>query len=238
PGRQPGRSQHAGRISGLCPACHSGTIPVRLALPKSQRRLSGGTRRCHRHERCRPAGKTLAGHSRSVPGPGAAGKDARGIGAACGKRQCVARWPGAIAPCGRACMIELSALLWVMAIFFAIIGFLRGWTKEIVSTAGIILGLFALFQFDTLIRGTLLANVGRDQVFIVQAGLFIIIVYFAYQTRALYGNERGPGRDALQESVLGGFLGFLNGYLIWGSIWYFLDINEYPLAPYVIAPAP
>ncbi len=64
-------------------------------------------------------------------------------------------------------MIELSALLWVMAIFFAIIGFLRGWTKEIVSTAGIILGLFALFQFDTLIRGTLLANVGRDQVFIV-----------------------------------------------------------------------
>ncbi|MFO7321556.1 MAG: CvpA family protein [Chloroflexota bacterium] len=135
-------------------------------------------------------------------------------------------------------MIELSALLWVMAIFFAIIGFLRGWTKEIVSTAGIILGLFALFQFDTLIRGTLLANVGRDQVFIVQAGLFIIIVYFAYQTRALYGNERGPGRDALQESVLGGFLGFLNGYLIWGSIWYFLDINEYPLAPYVIAPAP
>lgn len=136
-------------------------------------------------------------------------------------------------------MIELAALLWVMAIFFAIIGFLRGWTKEVVSTAGIILGLFALFQFDTLIRGTLLANVSRDQVFLVQAGLFIVVVYFAYQTRAVFGSERrGPGgRDALQESVLGGFLGFLNGYLIWGSIWYFLDINEYPLAPYVVAPA-
>ncbi len=136
-------------------------------------------------------------------------------------------------------MIELAGLMWVMAIFFAIIGFLRGWTKEVVATAGIILGLFALFQFDTLIRGTLLANVSRDQVFFVQAGLFIVVVYFAYQTRAVFGSgeRRNPGRDALQESVLGGFLGFLNGYLIWGSIWYFLDINEYPLAPYIIAPA-
>lgn len=136
-------------------------------------------------------------------------------------------------------MIQLSALMWVMAIFFAIIGFLRGWSKELVSTAGVILGLFALFQFDTLLRGTLLANVSRDQVFLVQAGLFIAVVYFAYQTRAIYGEDRRrEGRDNLQESVLGGLLGFLNGYLIWGSLWYFMDINEYPLAPYIIAPAP
>lgn len=136
-------------------------------------------------------------------------------------------------------MIQLSALLWTMAIFFAIIGFLRGWSKEMISTAGIILGLFALFQFDTLIRGTLLANVSRDQVFFVQSVLFILVVYFAYQTRGMGAADRqGRGRDSLQESVLGGFLGFLNGYLIWGSIWYFLDINQYPLAPYIVAPAP
>lgn len=136
-------------------------------------------------------------------------------------------------------MIQLSALLWVMAIFFAIIGFLRGWSKEIIATAGIILGLFALFQFDTLIRGTLLVNVPRDQVFFVQSGLFIAIVYFAYQSRAIYPEDRrNQGRDSVQESILGGFLGFLNGYLIWGSIWYFMDINEYPLAPHIIAPAP
>lgn len=135
-------------------------------------------------------------------------------------------------------MIQLSAVMWLMAIFFAFIGFLRGWTKEIIATAGIILALFALFQFDTLIRGTLLANVPRDQVFFVQAGLFSIVVYFAYQTRALYDSAgRRDGRDNLQEGVLGAFLGFVNGYLIWGSIWYFMDINEYPLAPLVIAPS-
>jgi hypothetical protein len=138
-------------------------------------------------------------------------------------------------------MIELSAVLVMMSIFFAIIGFLRGWNKEIVSTAGIVLGLFALFQFDTLLRGTLLANVSRDQVFYVQTGIFVAIVFFAYQTRSIMGNEigrRGEGRDNLQESILGMLLGALNGYLIWGSIWYFMDINEYPLAPSVIAPSP
>lgn len=134
-------------------------------------------------------------------------------------------------------MIQLSAMLWVMAIFFAIIGFLRGWTREIIGTSGIILGLFALFQFDPLLRGTLLAGVPRDQVFLVQAAIFIVVVYFAYQNRAL-GDDDNRGRDNVQEGILGGLIGFLNGYLIWGSLWYFMDLNEYPLDPQIIAPAP
>lgn len=135
-------------------------------------------------------------------------------------------------------MIELSAALWILALFFAIIGFLRGWTREIVSLAGIILGLFALYQFDPMLRGTLLASVPRDQVFLVQSLIFIAIVFFAYQTRALGRFQRSNERDSTTERVLGGLLGFINGYLIWGSLWYFMDINQYPLAPYIIAPGP
>ena len=92
-------------------------------------------------------------------------------------------------------MIELSAVLVMMSVFFAIIGFLRGWNKEIVSTAGIVLGLFALFQFDTLLRGTLLANVGRDQVFFVQTGIFVAIVFFSYQTRSIMGTDLARARE-------------------------------------------
>ena len=135
-------------------------------------------------------------------------------------------------------MIQLVGVMWMMAIFFAIIGFLRGVNKEVISMSGIILGLFALFQFDQYIRGTLLTNVPLPQVFLFQAGLFIAVVFFAYQTRALgIGDGGNDGRDNLQSSVLGGILGFVNGYLIWGSLWYFMDINQYPLAPYVIAPS-
>ncbi|MDZ4769499.1 MAG: CvpA family protein [Chloroflexota bacterium] len=137
-------------------------------------------------------------------------------------------------------MVQLAALMWMMAFFFGFIGLLRGWNKEIISTAGIVLGLFALFQFDTLLRGVLLANVPRDQVFFVQAIFFVVIVYFAYQQRALMAGERrrDAGRDDLQNKILGAILGFVNGYLIWGSLWYFLDINEYPLDPLIIAPSP
>lgn len=141
-------------------------------------------------------------------------------------------------------MIQLSLLLWVMALLFAYIGFTRGWNKEVIATSGIILGLFALFQFDDLLRNTLLANVSPDMVFAVQAAIFVGIVFFAYQTRALIGSEvtrarsGGDGRDNLQASVLGGVVGFINGYLIWGTLWYFMDITNYPLQPYISAPLP
>jgi len=145
-------------------------------------------------------------------------------------------------------MVELSLLVWLFAAFFAYVGALRGWTKEIISTAGIILGLFALYQFDTLIRETLFGGLPLDQTFYLQSILFLVIVFFAYQTRALVGADIrsgrvGEGRDPLQSQILGAIVGFINGYLISGSIWYFLDINRivpggaYPLDPFVTAPA-
>ncbi len=146
-------------------------------------------------------------------------------------------------------MVDLSLLIWLAAFFFAYVGFGRGWSKEVISMAGIVLGLFALHEFDNLLRGTILANLPPDQVFYVQSVIFLIIVFFAYQTRALIGGDverarRGDsreGRDSLQASALGAIVGFWNGYLISGSLWYFLDINaiagRYPLDPYVVAPA-
>lgn len=144
-------------------------------------------------------------------------------------------------------MIELSVLVWGFAAFFAYVGSLRGWTKEIISLSGVVLALFALYQFDDVLRGTLFIALPNDQKFLLQTLIFLVIVFFAYQTRALVGTEattrgRGDaGRDPLQAKVLGGLVGFLNGYLIAGTVWYFLDINrlplgQYPLDPYVVAP--
>jgi hypothetical protein len=145
-------------------------------------------------------------------------------------------------------MLELVTLVWVFVVFFAFMGLQRGWTKEIISMSGVILGLFALHQFDTVIRQQLLAAFTPDMKFYFQTALFLIIVFFAYQTRALIGSDAraaqgGDGRDALQTRVLGGIVGGVNGYLISGSVWYFLHINRdlgtgvYPLDPYVIAPS-
>ncbi len=130
-------------------------------------------------------------------------------------------------------MIELSGLLFVMTAIFGYVGFTRGWNREIIATAGVILGIFALFQFDDLIRNRLLGEIPRDQVFWIQAFVFVGIVFFAYQTRAEIG---GSNRDAQQTRLLGGLVGLFNGYLVWGTLWYFLDVNGYPLFPYITAP--
>lgn len=145
-------------------------------------------------------------------------------------------------------MIELNILVWVLSAFFGYVGALRGWTKEVISMAGVVLGLFALYRFDVLIRQTLFVALPNDQKFYLQTIIFLLIVFFAYQTRALVGGDasraRGDsGRDPLQTKVLGAIVGFINGYLIGGTIWYFLDINrlpngQYPLFPYVVAPLP
>lgn len=139
-------------------------------------------------------------------------------------------------------MIQLSIVMWGMALLFGYIGYMRGWSKEMISTAGIILGLFALFQFNDTLE-ELLANTPPEQQFLARAVIFSGIVFFAYQTRALIGEDasRGrrsgtDGRDNLQSSVLGAIIGFVNGYLIWGSLWYFMHIEQYPLADYISAP--
>lgn len=140
-------------------------------------------------------------------------------------------------------MLELVTLIWVFVGFFAFLGLQRGWTKEIISMSGIILGLFALHQFDDTIRQELFLQFSNDQKFYLQSALFLVIVFFAYQTRALVGAEAaaarsgGDGRDALQTRVLGAIVGGINGYLVSGSIWYFLHINNYPLSPWITAPA-
>lgn len=137
-------------------------------------------------------------------------------------------------------MIQLTIVMWSMALVFAYIGFTRGWNKEVIATSGVILGLFALYEFDDVLD-TLLVGVPPEQQFLVRTVIFASIVFFAYQTRALIGGETrsrrgGDGRDNLQASVLGGIVGFVNGYLVWGTIWYFMDDGGYPLSPYITAP--
>lgn len=143
-------------------------------------------------------------------------------------------------------MIELVFLVYFLILFFGYVGSQRGWVKELIAMSGVVLALFGMFQFDTLIRRTLLGTVTPDQRFYLQSLMFLTVVFFAYQNRAVIGAEatrgRGDNRDPLQTRVLGAIAGGVNGYLISGTLWYFLDINRvagsglYPLDPYIVAP--
>lgn len=137
-------------------------------------------------------------------------------------------------------MVTLYSMLWVSAVFFCILGLIRGLRREVVALAGVVLASFALYQFDALFRGLVLATIPRDQACLVQLLIFIAIIYFSYQTRS-FGNledDKTPRNNRTQDAILGGLVGGLNGYMIWGMVWYLLDINDYPFSPLITAPAP
>lgn len=141
-------------------------------------------------------------------------------------------------------MIQLSVLIYLFAAFFAYVGWMRGWTKEVISLAGITLAIFALWEFRAIITGVIFNDLPPGQVFYIQSAIFGLIVFFAYQTRALAQRSgRRNNREELQSKVLGSIVGAVNGYLIAGTIWFFLDFPfrsgttpNYPLAPLVVAP--
>ncbi len=141
-------------------------------------------------------------------------------------------------------MMQLSSVLIMCAIIGGIVGFLRGWSKEVVATAGIILALFIQQQFQSILFDPITAGASAEAKFYLYTILLLIVTFFAYQTPAqasrlssgrLYGSNR---RESVTERTLGAFVGLFNGYLIFGSIWYYLDAFGYPFNPYFIAPPP
>lgn len=135
-------------------------------------------------------------------------------------------------------MIQVYSVMWVVALVFAVLGFTRGWNRELLMTGSILLALYAIFQFDALMRASIYRLFTPDTVFLAQAGIFGAVVFIAFQADITSSSRRrrneGPG---WQSNLLGSLVGFVNGYLIAGSIWYFLDINSYPLSQFITAPA-
>lgn len=137
-------------------------------------------------------------------------------------------------------MITLNVLFWIFVVLFALIGMSRGWAKEMLVSFSVVLGLFiinVLQSFIPFIRDVL-AKDPAGTILWLRLFLLIALVFFGYQgpnIPRLAASNRFA-RDKLQDSLLGFFLGALNGYLIFGTIWYFLHIAGYPFQDIVSAP--
>lgn len=131
-------------------------------------------------------------------------------------------------------MLSLTAAFWIMVGLFALVGSMRGWTKEVVVTSSLILALFTINQFFS----TLFTFIGWDNnlnpppdnirrwEFFLMSGFLLIIAFFGYQGPALARSRVGDRltrRDNLQDKVLGFLVGGTNGWLVVGSIWAFLE---------------
>jgi uncharacterized membrane protein required for colicin V production len=138
-------------------------------------------------------------------------------------------------------MISLAIIFWIMVIFFGLIGYLRGWQKEAIALSGLIASVAVLQQFGyelvTLVGNATVAperllidpNYGLKQQFWIQAIFHAVTAFFSYQVVARLADSVTGGRigerlrASLEKRVIGALLGFINGYLLVGGLWSFLE---------------
>jgi hypothetical protein len=63
--------------------------------------------------------------------------------------------------------------------------------------------------------------------FWASTGIILVLAFFGYQTPAMKIFQAGARREKVRDALLGGVVGATNGYLIFGSIWWFLEKAGY-----------
>jgi len=136
-------------------------------------------------------------------------------------------------------MVSLTGVFIIFVAFFTLSGALRGWAKEMLVAVSVVLSLFLRDIFLRFLPPVAKAfeALPLTERFLVQSALLIVCVMFGYVGPTLPGVSRGKlAREKLQDVLLGAVLGALNGYLIVGTVWYFLDQAKYPFPALVSAP--
>jgi uncharacterized membrane protein required for colicin V production len=133
----------------------------------------------------------------------------------------------------------------MFVVVFAFMGFVRGWAREILVAASVILAFFVVFVFENyipIVSGFFnqyqvpSSDVMPIQQFWFRVIVLIVLVFFGYETPSL-PRIAGPRfkRDNFRDSALGFILGAVNGYLIIGTLWALVDQAGYPF-DFVVAP--
>jgi len=127
-------------------------------------------------------------------------------------------------------VLSLSVVFWMYVILFGIIGGMRGWAKELLVSFSVILSLTFMTLIEhyvPFVRDVLPDN--SPVLFWLRAGILGILVFFGYQTSTISRFAPKMTRERIQDTLLGIFLGAVNGYLIAGTVWFFLGEADYPL---------
>lgn len=135
-------------------------------------------------------------------------------------------------------MISLPVLFWMYVVLFAIIGAMRGWAKEILVTAGVVVAFFVVTVIENFIP-VIRDSLTLQSAFWVRIGILGILTFFGYQgpnLRRFLESGRFV-RDRFEDILLGSFLGAVNGYLIFGTAWFYLHEAGYPFE-WISAPDP
>ena len=134
-------------------------------------------------------------------------------------------------------MMSIIYVFWMYVLLFAIIGWMRGWAKELLVGFSVILAL----ALNHVIRKyvPLAANLPETDasLFWVRTIILLVLVYFGYQTVISIQHLAARARsERLQDTLFGAFLGGLNGYFVAGSVLYYIHIADYSFQQVILKP--
>ncbi len=118
-------------------------------------------------------------------------------------------------------LISLNYVFWIFVAFFAVIGYFRGWAKELLVSFAVVVALafnYLLQTYVPIVKS--LPQSDPTTFFWVRAGVVGSLAFFGYQTVISVARfQAASRRDKLQDALFGLVLGAFNGYLIVGTLW-------------------
>jgi len=134
-------------------------------------------------------------------------------------------------------MMSIVYVFWMYVILFAIVGWMRGWAKELLVAFSVILALAVNHVLRKYIP--LAQNLAETDVslFWVRSIILLVLVYFGYQTVVSIPHLASrAARERLQDTLFGAILGGVNGYLVAGTVLYYMYLADYPFENVVSRP--
>jgi ABC-type multidrug transport system fused ATPase/permease subunit len=125
-------------------------------------------------------------------------------------------------------VVPLSTVFFGFVILFAIVGALRGWMKELLVTFSVVLARFieVIGLLYVPIIDAYFAQLRQNDKpawFYLRLFIFGILVAAGYATTRVSSRLGQRARkEEFQDTLLGLFLGLINGYLITGYVWSFM----------------
>jgi len=134
-------------------------------------------------------------------------------------------------------MMSILYVFWMYVILFGVIGWLRGWVKELIVAFSVITALAAnaiLRQYLPLISNL---DIKSPELFWIRVSILAALTFFGYQTVGVVPHLASKAnRERLVEALFGMVLGAVNGYLIAGTIFFYMDQAGYPFPDVISAP--
>ncbi len=132
-------------------------------------------------------------------------------------------------------MMSLVYVFWMYVLLFAIIGMLRGWAKELLVSFSVILALALIHLLRRYIPIVAELPEESTELFWIETLILVALVYFGYQTVALVPHlQSKANRERLQDALFGAILGGINGYLIAGTVIFYIAQTNYTVFPNIV----